>query len=101
MPKKESTKTIQPLYDKVLIEQIASETKTASGIILPGGMDKDQNMKEGKVVSTGPGRIEDGKRIAVEVKKGDIVLFQWGEEIKVDGKEYFLVNENNISAIIK
>lgn len=96
-----NSKTIQPLYDKVLIEQVAQETKTASGIILPGGVDKDQNMKEGKVVEVGPGRLDDGKRIPVEVKKGDIVLFQWGEEIKVDGKEYFLVNENNISAIIK
>lgn len=100
MPKTKS-KVIEPLYDKVLVEKVAAETKTASGIILPGSTKDDQNVKEGKVIAVGPGRFEDGKRIPVEVKKGDTILFQWGDDIKVDGKEYILVSENNISAVIK
>lgn len=98
---KVKAKTIEPLGDKVLVEEIAAETKTASGIILPGSVEKDKGMTEGRVVAVGPGRMENGKRIPVEVKKGDIVVFQWGDQIKVDDKEYYLVGEGNIAAIIK
>ena len=96
-----SKKTIRPLGDKVLITLVEKEKITASGIVLPDSVEMDKGMKEGKVVSTGPGQIVDGKLQPVAVKKGDIVLFQWGDEIKIEGKEYHLVNESQIVAIIE
>lgn len=101
MSKKENTKrTITPLGDRVLIEEIKEKVKTASGILLPDDYSEDKGMKEGKVISVGPGRIIDGKLEKLSVKKGDKVLFQWGEEVKIDNREYFLVNESSIAAII-
>lgn len=106
MPTKKSTKrvskTIEPLGDKVLLSPIESESVTVAGIILPESVDTDKGMKEAKVVAVGPGRyVDGGEYIPVEVKKGDVVFYQWGDEIKVDGKEYILVSENNIVAVVK
>jgi chaperonin GroES len=90
---------VQPLGDRVLVKLSEKETKTSSGIYLSEAEDK--GMKEGEVLSVGGGKIVDGKVEPVtSVKKGDVVLFQWGDEIKVDGEEYFLVKESEISAII-
>ena len=92
--------SITPLGDRVLLEVLKSESKTASGIILPDNYSEDKGMKEGLVIAVGQGKFVDGKYVKPEVSKGDKVLFQWGDEIKIDGKEYFLVNESNIVAII-
>jgi chaperonin GroES len=92
--------TITPLGDRVLVEELKQEAKTASGIILPDSYKDDRGMKEGKVIAVGPGRIIDGEMIPVAVKKGDKVFFQWGDELKIGGKEYHLVNESSIVAII-
>lgn len=86
--------------DKVLIEELKTEQKTASGIILPDDYKEDKGMKEGKVISVGPGRLVDGKLVPVAVNKGDTVFFQWGDEVKIDGQEYYLVNESSIVAIV-
>lgn len=99
MSKKDKSSKIVPLGDRVLLEAIEGEKKTTSGIILTAHEEK--GMKEGKVLAIGEGKIVDGQLQEIQsVKVGDVVLFQWGDEIKVDGKEYFLVRENEISAII-
>lgn len=93
---------IRPLADKVLVERLEAESKTAGGIVLPDtAKDKPQR---GKVVAVGEGRLlDDGTRRAMQVKKGDLVLFTSyaGTEIKVDGKEYLIMDESDIMAVIE
>jgi chaperonin GroES len=92
-----------PLHDKVLVKPLTdSEEISPSGIIIPDTVGKEKTDR-GLVVAAGPGRYdEDGeKRIPLDVKEGDTVIFQWGDKIEFDGEEYFLVSESNISAIIK
>ena len=92
---------ITPLSDHILIEPLKEERKKG-GIILPETADKERQ-ERGKVVAVGPGRVKDSKRVALEVKRGDIILFtKYGpNEIKVDGKEYLIAKEEDILAIIK
>ena len=93
---------IQPLSDHILIEPLREE-KRKGGIILPDTVEK-QKQEKGKVIAVGPGKLDDhGKRIPVQVKKGDVVLFtKYGpNEIKVDGKEYLVAREEDILAIIE
>jgi chaperonin GroES len=93
---------IVPLLDRVLLEEIElDETKTASGIILPQNTSGEGETKRGEVVAVGEGRVVDGNLQKPVVKEGDVVLYMWGEEIKVDGKKYILVGSDNITAIIK
>lgn len=85
----------------MLLEPLREERKKG-GIILPDTVDKERPEK-GKVISVGPGRLDkDGKRIPLEVKKGQVVLFKkYGpDEIKVDDKEYLIAREEDILAII-
>ena len=91
---------ITPISDHILIEPL-KEGKKKSGIILPDTVEKDRQEK-GKVVAVGPGKVKDGKRAPLEVKKGDVVLFsKYGpNEIKIDGKEYLIAKEEDILAII-
>ena len=93
---------IKPLGDRVLIEPLYEEKKKG-GIILPETVDKERPEK-GRVVAVGPGRIdENGKKVPMNVKKGDKVLFtKYGpDEIKIDGKEYLIAKEENVLAIIE
>ena len=92
---------ITPLSDHVLIESLREEKKKG-GIILPETVEKERQEK-GKVVAVGPGKIKDGKRAPLDIKRGDIVLFtKYGpNEIKIDGKEYLIAKEEDILAIIK
>lgn len=94
---------IKPLSDRVLIEPISVEEKTKSGIILPDTAEKERP-EQGRVVAIGAGKVipELGKRVPVNVKIGDIVLFsKYGPtEIKVDGKEYLIAREEDILAIL-
>lgn len=93
---------IQPLSDHVFIESLKDEIKTKSGIVLPDSAEKEKPMK-GKVVAAGPGKTSDkGERIPMSVKKGDVVLFTkyTPHEIKVEGKEYLVVREGEILAIL-
>ncbi|MEX0934978.1 MAG: co-chaperone GroES [Candidatus Paceibacterota bacterium] len=98
---------IQPLGSRVLLKELSeeeTETTTAAGIIIPETVSKEaKGAKKAKVVAVGPGEWnEDGeKRIPLSVKKGDMVLFSWGEELEVDGEEYHIVNESNILAIVE
>ena len=89
------------MRDKVVVERSEAEQKTAGGILLPDTA-KDKP-KEGTVVAVGPGRVlESGEVKALEVKKGDRVLFGGfaGTEIKVDGKELLILSESEILAVI-
>lgn len=93
---------IRPLHDRVLVERIEAESKTAGGIIIPDTA--KEKPAEGKVVAVGNGnRDESGKLIALDVKKGDKVLFEkWGgTEIKIDGKELIMMKESAILAVIE
>lgn len=93
--------SIIPLGNRVLVEPVSPEEKTASGIILPDTIDKDKP-EQGKVVSVGEGRFDDGARVPMTVKKGDIVVFsKYGyDEVKIDGTEYYIIEEDKILAII-
>jgi chaperonin GroES len=94
---------IRPLADRVLIKEDteSKEQTTASGIIIPISAQEDKSGKRGKVVAVGAGKIEEGKVVALSVKIGDRVLFQWGDKIQIDNEEYFIVRETEILAIIK
>jgi len=93
---------IRPLADKVLVQRVEAETKTAGGIVLPDTA--KEKPQRGKVISVGEGRLlEDGKRHKMQVKKGDQVLFTSyaGTEVKADGKEYLIMDESSILAVIE
>ena len=93
--------TVIPLNDKILVERVEAEEKTAGGIVLPDTA--REKPKQGKVLSTGEGKVlESGKRRPFQVKKGDTVLFTSyaGSEIKVDGKDYLVMSEEDILAVV-
>lgn len=92
-----------PLGDKVLVKPAdkAGEKTLASGIIIPESADKDKLMT-GEVVAVGPGKLgNDGKRMPMEVKVGDTILFKkpWDEPLKIDGEEHYVLSEADISLI--
>ncbi len=93
---------LKPLGDRVVVEPIEKEEKTASGIILPETA--KEKPQEGKVIAAGPGdRNEAGERVAMEVQVGDKVLYAKysGTEIKLDGKKVLILRESDILAIIE
>ena len=92
---------LQPLGDRVLVERKAAEEKTAGGIVLPDKAQKKSKL--GKVLEVGSGKLdEQGKRIPLSVRRGDQVLFSSysGEEVDIDNKEYLLIREDDILAVI-
>lgn len=94
---------IIPLGDRVLVRVAKVETKTKSGIIIPETVGKERP-EQGVVVEVGAGRTTDqGVVIAPTVKRGDTIVFsKYGpDEIKIDGEEYYVIQESNILAIIK
>lgn len=93
---------IRPLNDRLLVLRVEQEHKSAGGIIIPDTA-KEKPL-EGKIVSAGPGKMgDDGKRVLMEVKRGDRVLFSKyaGTEIKIDGVEHLFMREEDILAIIE
>jgi len=92
---------IRPLNDRVIVKRVEEEQKTAGGIIIPDTA--KEKPQEGEVVAVGPGkRDDDGKRIALEIKAGDRILFgkYAGSEIKIDGEEHIFMREDDILAIL-
>ncbi|HCE00025.1 MAG TPA: co-chaperone GroES [Armatimonadetes bacterium] len=92
---------LKPLGDKVVVEPVEAEEKTASGIYLPDTAKKKP--QEGKVIAVGEGRmLDNGERNKLSVKPGDRVLFSkyGGNEVTVDGKEYVILDEDQIYAIL-
>jgi chaperonin GroES len=92
---------LQPLGDRVVVEPLDREEMTSSGIYLPDTA--KEKPQEGKIVAAGPGSLgEDGKRVALEVKVGDTVLYAKyaGTEVKQDGKDLLILSERDVLAIL-
>ncbi|MBT2685896.1 co-chaperone GroES [Bacillus sp. ISL-37] len=93
---------IKPLGDRIIIELVESEEKTASGIVLPDTA--KEKPQEGKVVAVGTGRVlENGERVALEVAVGDRIIFSKyaGTEVKYQATEYLILRENDILAVVE
>ena len=93
---------LKPLHDRVLVERVNSEDKTKGGIIIPDTA--QEKPMEGKVLAVGGGaRNQNGQIVALDVKKGDRILFgKWsGTEVKIDGKELLIMKESDIMGIIE
>lgn len=93
---------LKPIGDKIIVEVLKAESKSKGGIILPDTA--KEKPFEGSVIAVGSGRVlPSGKTIAPDVKPGDKILFgkYAGNEVKVDGKEYLIINQDDILAVIK
>jgi chaperonin GroES len=102
-PKKEQdnmTGKLQPLADRLMVKPIAEEDKTKSGIYIPDTA--KEKPQEGEILAAGPGRMtEDGKRVPIDVKVGDIILYSkyGGTEIKIGGEELIILRESDVLAV--
>jgi len=90
----------RPLHDRVVVRRLDAEEKTAGGIIIPDTA--KEKPQEGEVMAVGDGKIEDGKRIALDVKTGDRILIgkYTGTDITIDGQEYLILREEEILATV-
>ncbi|MFA5867306.1 MAG: co-chaperone GroES [Actinomycetota bacterium] len=92
---------LQPLGDHIIVKTLESEEKTASGIVIPESA--QEKPTQGKVIAVGSGRYEDGKRIPLEVKAGNKVIYSQygGTNVKIDGEELLILSERDVLAIVK
>ncbi len=93
---------VRPLHDRLIVKRLEEEEKTKGGIIIPDTA-KEKPI-EGKVIAAGEGRInKDGKKMPMEVKKGDRILFAkyGGTEVKMEGEEYLMMKEDDVLAVIE
>jgi len=93
---------IRPLHDRIIVERLEEETKTAGGIIIPDTA--KEKPQQGKVIAVGKGKkTEDGKILPLDVKVGDKILFgkYSGTEIKLDGKEFLMMREDDVLGVIE
>jgi chaperonin GroES len=93
---------IKPLGDRVVLEALEKEEKTASGIILPETA--KEKPQEGRIVAVGTGSVDDnGNRVALELSVGDLVIFSKyaGTEVKYSEKEYLILRESDVLAVIE
>ena len=93
---------IRPLHDRIIVERVEEEQKTAGGLIIPDTA--KEKPQQGKVVAVGKGKkTEDGKVLELDVKVGDKVLFgkYSGTEIKIEGKEYLMMREDDILGVVE
>ncbi len=93
---------VRPLHDRLIVKRLEEEEKTKGGIIIPDTA-KEKPI-EGKVIAAGEGKInKDGKKMPMEVKKGDRILFAKyaGTEVKMDGEEYLMMKEDDVLAVIE
>ena len=93
---------IRPLHDYVLLEKVKEEEKTESGIILTTKEAKEEP-SHGIVTAVGPGRLEDGKLVPIDVKPGDRVIYKKysGTDVKEDNKDYLLIKADEVLAVIE
>ncbi|MCL6633202.1 MAG: co-chaperone GroES [Alicyclobacillus herbarius] len=93
--------SLRPLADRVVVRPVEREEKTASGIVLPDTA--KEKPQEAEVIAVGPGRLEDGKRVELDVKVGDRVLYSKyaGTEVKVNDEELLILRESDILAIVE
>jgi chaperonin GroES len=92
---------LEPLEDRVVVKPEEEEETTVSGIVIPDTA--KEKPQQGEVVAAGPGRFEDGKRVPMDVKVGDKILYSkyGGTEVKVEGEEYLVLSSRDILAIVK
>jgi chaperonin GroES len=92
---------IKPLGDRILVKVVESEETTKSGIVLPGTA-KEKPM-QGEVLAVGSGEMIDGKKVPLELKKGDKIIYSKyaGTEVKVDGNEYLIIRQSDVLAVIE
>ena len=93
---------LRPLQDRILVKRLEEESKTKGGIIIPDTA--KEKPAEGKVIAVGNGKLgDDGKRIPLEIKKGDRILFgkYSGTEVKVDGEELLVMREDDIMGVLE
>ena len=93
---------IRPLHDRIIVERLEEESKTAGGLIIPDTA--KEKPQKGKIIAAGKGKVtEDGKILTLDVKVGDLILFgkYSGSEIKVDGKEYLMMREDDVLGVIE
>jgi chaperonin GroES len=93
---------LRPLQDRILVQRVEEEAKTKGGIIIPDTA--KEKPAEGKVVAVGNGKVgDDGKRIPLEIKKGDRILFgkYSGTEVKIEGDEYLIMREDDVLGVIE
>ena len=90
-----------PLGDRVVLKELKAEETTKSGIVLPG--QAQEKPQQAEVVAVGPGTVEDGKEVKMEVSVGDQVIYSKysGTDVKLDDEEYIIVKQSNILAIVK
>ena len=90
---------LKPYGDRILVKPMPEEEKSAGGRLLPDSA--KERPQSGEVIAVGPGKIEDGKRIAMEIKAGDTIVYSkyGGTEIKVDGEDYLILKESDVLAI--
>jgi chaperonin GroES len=93
---------LRPLQDRIVVKRVAEETTTKGGIIIPDTA--KEKPAEGKVVAVGNGKVaDDGKRVALEIKTGDRILFgkYSGTEVKIDGEEFLIMREDDVLGVIE
>ena len=93
---------IKPLQDRVIVQRVEEEEKTAGGLIIPDTA--KEKPQQGKVLAVGPGKVlEGGTRVDMTVKEGDMVLFgkYAGSEVKIDGEDVLIMREDDILGIIE
>jgi chaperonin GroES len=92
---------LEPLEDRIVVKPGEEEQTTVSGIVIPDTA--KEKPQEGEVIAVGPGRFEDGKRVPMDVKAGDKVLYSkyGGTEVKVGGEEYLVLSARDVLAIVK
>ena len=90
-----------PLFDRIVLKQLAAEETTKSGIVLPG--QAKEKPQQAEVVAVGPGGVVDGKEVTMQVKVGDKVIYSKyaGSEVEVDEEKYVIVKQNDILANIE
>jgi len=92
---------LRPLQDRILVQRVEEETTTKGGIIIPDTA--KEKPAEGKVVGVGNGKVgDDGKRVPLEIKKGDRILFgkYSGTEVKIEGEEYLIMREDDVLGVV-
>jgi chaperonin GroES len=93
---------IRPLHDRIVVQRVAEDTKTSGGLYIPDSA--KEKPARGVVIAVGNGKTDkDGKRIALDVKKGDEILFgkYAGNELKIDGEEHIVLKEEEVLAVIE
>ena len=93
---------LRPLQDRIIVERVDEEEKSAGGIIIPDSA--KEKPQEGKVIAVGKGKTgDDGKLVALDLKKGDRVLFgkYSGSEVQLDGNEYLIMREDDVLGVIE